>query len=400
MKSAGEIQQKGSKYTLEITDKTDLERQLIKTESAVFNVETIGIEMPKSDGQLTNVEGILRRIADNLAAEQPARKQLDEKLYEALENIIQRLRAVLDGSGLPCTISLDDPSGNSFIAPMPHDEGHKYRRFDYPRTQEQNQELGLAADDETNMVQSAGDPTDLDIMDGQVYTLPSQCPGCSKRCFVNMHQIHIPHFKEVFIWSTVCDHCGYRSNEVKTGGAVPDKGKRIYLDVETKEDLSRDILKSDTCAVICPDLDLSVQPGTLGGRFTTVEGLLTQVQEQLTSQIFSDQTADLPAGDSMPASEKAVWDRFFSRLDSAIKGGLKFHVILEDPLANSYIQDIYEPEPDPRLRVEEYIRSDQEDDELGLKDMKTEGYENDPNLKHESEASIQPKSTSTDKAES
>lgn len=40
-----------------------------------------------------------------------------------------------------------------------------------------------------------------------------------------------------------CDHCGYRDNEVKTGGATSEKARRITLRVEDKEDLSRDILK-------------------------------------------------------------------------------------------------------------------------------------------------------------
>lgn len=43
--------------------------------------------------------------------------------------------------------------------------------------------------------------------------------------------------------STNCDHCGYRDNEVKSGSAISEKGKRIALKVEDKEDLSRDILK-------------------------------------------------------------------------------------------------------------------------------------------------------------
>jgi zinc finger protein len=43
--------------------------------------------------------------------------------------------------------------------------------------------------------------------------------------------------------STNCDRCGYRDNEVKSGGAIPEKGKRITLRVEDREDLSRDILK-------------------------------------------------------------------------------------------------------------------------------------------------------------
>lgn len=41
-----------------------------------------------------------------------------------------------------------------------------------------------------------------------------------------MKSVNIPHFKEVIIMSTVCDHCGYKSNEVKTGGEIPAKGKK------------------------------------------------------------------------------------------------------------------------------------------------------------------------------
>jgi hypothetical protein len=43
--------------------------------------------------------------------------------------------------------------------------------------------------------------------------------------------------------STNCEKCGYRDNEVKSGSAVSDQGKRITLKVEDREDLSRDILK-------------------------------------------------------------------------------------------------------------------------------------------------------------
>jgi hypothetical protein len=43
--------------------------------------------------------------------------------------------------------------------------------------------------------------------------------------------------------STNCEHCGYRDNEVKSGSAISEKGKRITLKVEDEEDLSRDILK-------------------------------------------------------------------------------------------------------------------------------------------------------------
>ncbi|KAI5304206.1 nucleolar zinc-finger protein [Ascosphaera pollenicola] len=412
VKAAGQIQPRGTKYTLQVTQPSDLERQIIKSDFGIFSIDTLGIEAPKGEGQLSNVQGMLMSIRDALAADQPVRKTLDEEVWSKLEALIARLSRMVEGEELPFTISIDDPSGNSWIAPSPRDEGQRYKRTDYPRTREQNEELGLAAEDDAgaiggaaitvdadgNMVQSAGDPSDLDIVDGKVYSLPAECPGCTKPCLVNMQQVHIPHFKEVFIWATVCDHCGYRSNEVKTGGAIPDKGKKITLTVESREDLSRDLLKSDTCAVESKELDLSVQPGTLGGRFTTVEGLLTEVREQLHGQIFVDEDDHAPkdatesaanmtpihtlsAGDSMTTSDKDQWDKFFAKLDAAIAGQLKFTLILEDPLANSYVQEIFEPAPDPRLKIEEYQRTDEEEEELGLKDIKTEGYEGEEEAK-------------------
>jgi zinc finger protein len=59
--------------------------------------------------------------------------------------------------------------------------------------------------------------------------------------------------------STTCDSCGYKSNEVKAGGAIAPKGKRITLKVQDKEDFSRDILKvtlSDKkpCNIFIPNL--------------------------------------------------------------------------------------------------------------------------------------------------
>ncbi|OJJ44933.1 hypothetical protein ASPZODRAFT_652839 [Penicilliopsis zonata CBS 506.65] len=377
VKSAGQIQEKGSKYTLDVETEADLQRQVIRSDVSIFKLESLGIEMPKGEGQLTNVEGVVQKIHETLKSEQPLRKEQAPELHDALEPIIEKLEKILNREGFPFTISLDDPTGNSWIAPSPNDKAHQYRRRDYPRTHEQNEELGISTDPEAvqnegiALTQSAGDPEDLDIIDGKVYTLPAECPGCTKPCVVNMQKVNIPYFKEVFIWSTVCDHCGYRSNEVKTGGEIPDKGKRITLKVDTIEDLSRDILKSDTCGMFSPELEMSVEPGTLGGRFTTVEGLLTEVRDQLRGQIFDLDDTSFAGGDSMAGSEKETWDRFFKRLDAAISGELKFVITLEDPLANSYVQNLCAPDPDPKITSEEYIRSEEEEDELGLRDMKS-----------------------------
>ncbi len=91
----------------------------------------------------------------------------------------------------------------------------------------------------------------------------------------------IPYFKEIIIMSFSCDECGAHSTEVKTGGALSDKGKKITLSVETEDDLRRDLYKSDSAWLIIPEVELELEYGTLGGVFTTVEGLLEKIQTHL-----------------------------------------------------------------------------------------------------------------------
>ena len=181
--------------------------------------------------------------------------------------------------------------------------------------------------------------------------------------------------------STVCEHCGYRSNEVKTGGEVPEKGRKITLKVQTKEDLYRDVLKSESAALSSTELQLRVEPGTMGGRFTTVEGILTQIRRDLRSQAFGleDGDAEVPSdgGDSMLVESRQAWDTFFASLTEAIEGQKEFTLILEDPLASSYVQSLTAPDPDPQIEVEDYERTEQEEEDLGHNDIKTEGYEED-----------------------
>ncbi|EXJ94114.1 zinc finger protein [Capronia coronata CBS 617.96] len=374
VKSAGEIQPTGTKYSFRLDKSEDFQRQIVRSDTGVFRIEDIDLEMPPGPGQLTNLEGMITKIKTDLEYDQPERKQTNPDLYNALDAVIQKVDKMLQGEAFPFTVSVDDPSGNSFIEPSPEDKGNKYIRTDYIRTRSQNAMLGLIADDEVEKEGVSMD--DVDIIDNTVYELHSECPACSKPCTVNMKKTNVPHFKDVIIMATVCDYCGYKTNEVKTGGEIPEKGRRITLDVKTVEDLSRDILKSETCALKSDDLGLEVQPGTLGGRFTTVEGLLTQVRDQLHNQIFDVGGEDLAPGDSMAAESKERWDKFFGKLDRAIKAEFPYTITLEDPLANSYVQKNVDPgQVDPQIREEEYTRTDEENEELGLNDMKTEGYE-------------------------
>lgn len=401
---AGTIQERGTKFTLKVESAEDLRRQIVKSDTCVFRIEDIDLEIPPGRGQLTNVEGILTMIATDLQSKQDERKEKIPELWEQLENVIKTIQDMASGKKLPFTITIDDPAGNSWIQFSPNDSTTKYFRHEYPRSPEQNAALGLGdapetaeqptngsapkaqmrpeyhaqhmypampADSTVNNVDDADG--DDDIIENRVYSFATQCPGCTKDCVTNMKMVRIPHFKEVVIMSTVCEHCGYRTNEVKTGGEVPERGRRITLRIERPEDLSRDILKSETCALSCPEISLSVEPGTLGGRFTTVEGLLRQVRDDLRSNIFSND--DAGGGDSMSAEERHRWNEFFGKVDAAIEGNEKFTLVLEDPFAASYVQSLADEGADGQITVEEYDRTEEEERELGLSDIKVEGYE-------------------------
>lgn len=68
--------------------------------------------------------------------------------------------------------------------------------------------------------------------------------------------------------------------------------------------------------------------------------------------------------------------RFLEQFDEVLNGTRKVTVVLDDPAGNSYVQALVdEGVVDPNLRIFRYHRSFEQNEELGLNDMKTEGYE-------------------------
>ena len=61
------------------------------------------------------------------------------------------------------------------------------------------------------------------------------------------------------------------------------------------------------------------------------------------------------------------------------EGSRKFTLILVDPLAHSFVSSPYMPDPDPRMKIEFRDRTPEENDDLGLNDMKVENYTENSN---------------------
>lgn len=140
-------------------------------------------------------------------------------------------------------------------------------------------------------------------MEHALSSFPTKCPACSSNaCETNMQIVDIPFFNEILIMATTCEKCGFKSNEVKSAGRISDKGKRLTLSLLSTSDLSRDILKSDSCSLEIPEIQLKLETGTLGGRFTTVEGLLTQIHDELKERCA------FALGDSASTPQRTIAD--------------------------------------------------------------------------------------------
>ncbi|KAH9475521.1 Zinc finger protein ZPR1 [Psilocybe cubensis] len=388
IQSAGEIRPEGTLYTAKILERKDLNRQIVRSASCEITIPELDLTLPPTNrGQLTTVEGLIRDVVSDLSMDQPLRRIQDEVSYTKIQEIIDKMKPILgdpdddeevqeqaDYLNLPLTpftVKLDDPAGNSFIEFYGGMSDPKWNLRTYHRTLEQNVALGLvAADDaqaQSEVIQEEVTPEA--ITDDEVFVFDGLCSSCGHAIKTNMKKVNIPYFKDILIMSTNCEFCGYRDNEVKSGAAISPQGKRIILKCEDREDLSRDILKSETAGLTIPEIDLVLTHGTLGGRFTTVEGILEQIYEELADKAF--------AGDSSNKEDKEAYEAFLKGLKEVKNAERPFTIILDDPLANSYMQNLYAPDPDPNMTIELYDRTFEQNEELGLNDIKVEGYEED-----------------------
>lgn len=67
--------------------------------------------------------------------------------------------------------------------------------------------------------------------------------------------------------------------------------------------------------------------------------------------------------------------RFINELDNIVTGKKCVTLILDDPAGNSYVQSLSDDGTlDDRLKISKYTRSYEQNEELGINDMKTENY--------------------------
>uniref|UniRef100_A0A3Q3WYH3 Zinc finger protein ZPR1 n=1 Tax=Mola mola TaxID=94237 RepID=A0A3Q3WYH3_MOLML len=368
IQSAGRIQDQGVCYTLRVRTKQDLNREVVKTDSATTRIPELGFEIPPytQKGALSTIEGILDRAVAGLEQDQPLRRAMEPEVADKIHEFVQKLRKLKEVES-EFTLVIEDPSGNSFVEnPVAPQKDEALSVSWFKRTAQQDVKLGLRADDDQDE-EPAGDT--IEDMRNEVLAFNTNCPECNGPASTNMKLVQIPHFKEVIIMATNCDSCGHRTNEVKSGGATEALGTKITLRVTDPSDMTRDVLKSETCSVVIPELEFELGMAAVGGKFTTLEGLLKDIKDLIVSK------NPFICGDSSITDRVQKLSDFGEKIDKIMAGELEVHFILDDPAGNSYLQNVYAPEPDPELSVEKYTRSFEQNEELGLNDMKTEGYQ-------------------------
>ncbi|KRZ56029.1 Zinc finger protein ZPR1 [Trichinella nativa] len=321
---------------------TDLNRQIVKSEYATVSLPELEFEIPAGEhtGEITTLEGIILRAKSSLAEvteDRQVSKDVKEKLITFVDKLSQLINCETEFSMI-----IDDPSGNSFIEnPHPEKIDTQLTMIHYHRSLQQEKLLGLVADD----VEESNDEDAPPVWE-------------SREAIRN----------EVIIMATCCEHCGHRTNEVKSASGIAERGIKLTLHVVDTCDLTRDILKSENCFLYIPELELEVGMGIVGSKFTTVEGLLKSLKETFENQsCFS-------LGDSASPDQQQRMRSFLEKLDQASQGKFAYHLIFDDPSGNSYIESLTAPNPDSKLKVEFYERSWEQNEELGLNDMNTENY--------------------------
>ena len=417
----------GIHFELNVQTSKDMNRRVIKSNFATLNIPCCDLEIPQTTqkGKLSTVEGFINTTKENFSAslEDGYYNEMGDEFINKIKEIIKKLNDTLEGKKFPFLFILDDPSGNSFIEnPYAPQTDPNIKISFFERTKEMAESMGYSIEnqqlenekndnekkdnkiiDNNNNINSEEakkkdehskisyynkrkdftvyksksdisnylvnftegiDDTNSDI-DKKLFVLPGKCTCCGANGSLRNCVCTIPYFKELIISCFKCDSCGYKTTDIKGGGGISEKATKLTLKVENKEDLNRDVFKSETSKIIIPEIGFETSDSSMGSMFTTVEGILDKICTTLQETPFG-------TGDSRNSDQI---NEFIMKIRDLQQLNKKFTLIIDDPLSNSFIFPLGEIEKDTGLKKEEYDRTYEQNEELGINDMKVENYE-------------------------
>jgi zinc finger protein len=154
-------------------------------------------------------------------------------------------------------------------------------------------------------------------------------------------------------------------NPLSRYSAYIAEGAAYTVQIETRKDLNRQIVRSETCEVVIPELELTLPP-TSRAQLTTVEGLLRN--------IVSDLSFDQPLRRIQDQVGFKAIQSIIDQLKLILGDGedeeesntlTPFTIRLDDPAGNSFVE-FDGSMADPRWNFKTYQRTLQQNVALGL----------------------------------
>ncbi|CAI5465864.1 unnamed protein product [Closterium sp. Yama58-4] len=320
-----------------------MNRQVVKSDSATIRIPEIDFEIPPESqrGTLTTVEGVLTRAHDGLGALQTERRAADAAVAAAIDEFLAKLKSCIDGSRA-FTLVLDDPSGNSYVENPRAPEPDPILKVEhYERTPEQNEKLGFLAAPAGAVeggeagdgagTGAAGDPTKLPHGSvGAELAYRAIAGGNNADLASNALLCGYSAPEEVMVFPATCSACG-ASGAASGGasgaasGATGDAGRRMGKSLKR------------------------IRPFEIGD--SAPEWQRSKWQE------LDKQLRAIAAGEPVRVKRNRATD--------AGAGAAKKDRGLEKEKGESG------EEVNGQVQVEEYVRSWEQDEELGLHDMRT-----------------------------
>ena len=154
------------------------------------------------------------------------------------------------------------------------------------------------------------------------------CPQCGSADALTMLAMNdeIPYFGEHTQITVLCDSCGWKHTDF-----IPSDGEKpgfSSLVVDDSEKTMARVVRSSSCTIRIPDLDLEVTPGgSSSGYVTNIEGVIRRFENAIETVIRGDEDGGV--------TETAL--QILESLEKVKDGSGKVTVELLDPKGRSQI---------------------------------------------------------------
>ncbi|HIG34211.1 MAG TPA: ZPR1 zinc finger domain-containing protein [Candidatus Poseidoniales archaeon] len=154
------------------------------------------------------------------------------------------------------------------------------------------------------------------------------CPQCREEDSLSMLAMNseIPYFGEHTQITVMCASCGWKHTDF-----IPSDGEKpgfSSIVVDSVEKTAARVVRSSSCTIRIPELDLEVSPGSSSSGFVTnIEGVIKRFEEAIRTVIRGND--DYEAGQ--------IAEQILVRLELAKSGADAIRVDLLDPRGRSQI---------------------------------------------------------------